>query len=130
MEANTTALIAVMVPLDDLANWRPDLERRVFDLSDAVSALQQTRPHHRRGRTWVAAHVSTTTTRNATHGAAIGVASTSQGSEYHGGFNLSRGPAAMSFQTSPPLPTNGENPNMWKTMCEQYFTMFGIHKSF
>ena len=25
---------------------------------------------------------------------------------------------------------SGENPNMWKTMCEQYFPMFGIHKTF
>lgn len=25
---------------------------------------------------------------------------------------------------------SGENPNLWKTMCEQYFYMFGIHNTF
>lgn len=24
----------------------------------------------------------------------------------------------------------GENPRLWKTLCEQYFTMFGIHSTF
>lgn len=24
----------------------------------------------------------------------------------------------------------GENPRLWKTLCEQYFQMFGIHNSF
>lgn len=24
----------------------------------------------------------------------------------------------------------GKNPNLWKTLCEQYFQMFGIHNSF
>lgn len=29
-----------------------------------------------------------------------------------------------------PLPDTGENTKLWKTLCEQYFAMFGIHPSF
>ena len=43
MEANTAALTAVTIRLDDLVAWRPDLERRVSDLGDPVTALQQVR---------------------------------------------------------------------------------------
>lgn len=167
MEANIAALTAVTARLNDLIAWRPDLERRVSDLGDAVTALQQARPPPTTDTNGGTPPLHTTAPPPVLPSDNLGLAGgdedTPQGSKDHGDFNLHRGRPAVSFQTPPPLSANsqieilsspfvhasqmlaglgqahpsisfpqftGENPNMWKTMCKQYFSMFGIHRTF
>lgn len=40
-------------------------------------------------------------------------------------MGMGQSPPTLSFP-----PFNGENTKLWKTMCEQYFTMFQIHDSY
>lgn len=40
LEASTSAQRATAVKIDKLIAWKPDLERRITDLGDAVAALQ------------------------------------------------------------------------------------------
>ena len=156
MEANIAALTAVTTRLDDLVAWRPDLERRVSDLGNAVTALQQVRPNPttdtNRGAPPLRSTVPPPALPTDKLGLAGGDEDAPQGSKDHGEFHLHRGRPAVSFQTPPPLPANGqieilsspfahasqmlaglgqahpsisfpqfsgENPNMWKTKCEQ-----------
>lgn len=170
MEANTTALTVITSRLDDLAAWRPDLEKCVADLGEAVAALQQGRPGSTNGEGTQAPAPTAPlpATRATASRVAEGAAGAPHGSIDHGEFHLQRGSTVVSSQTPPPLPTNGqlkipspnslpspfahasqmlaglgqahpsiafpqfsrENPNLWKTMCEQYFNMFGIHEYF
>nr|XP_040252089.1 uncharacterized protein LOC109754163 [Aegilops tauschii subsp. strangulata] len=119
--------------IDELVNWRPDLEKRVADLGDAVAALQLSQPAPTKeveGNRAPAPSYTPPTTTGAHIGAGTGAVDAPQGPTGHGVFNLPRGPPAASFQTPPPPPASGDNPNLWKTLCEQYFQMFGIVQSF
>nr|XP_020152320.1 uncharacterized protein LOC109737602 [Aegilops tauschii subsp. strangulata] len=166
--ANTKAQQVTAAKIDDLLTRRPDLERRVTELGEAMTALQ------------LAASTPTPPSEDALQappppatlgidpGAGAGAARAPHGSDDRGRFNISRGLSGAPFQTPPPLPANGqcdpppspnalspfahasqlliglgqahpsisfpqfsgENPNLWKTLCEQYFTMFGIAPSF
>ena len=44
MDAQTKAQQPTSAKIDEVLKWRPDLERRVADLSDAVDALQLVQP--------------------------------------------------------------------------------------
>ena len=88
MEANTT----VTNRLDDLENWRPDLERRVSDLSDVVTALQQARPSPTTDTSDGAPPQRPIAPPPALHNTSMGVTGGNkddpQGSKDHGDFNL------------------------------------------
>lgn len=171
LDASIAVQCTTATKIDELVAWRPDLERRLADLGDAVAALQLAQPPP--SKECEDGAVATTPTQlPATHGAASGTtpgaAFIPHGSTDHGGAHLPRGLSAASFPTPPPLSANGqldlqspssppspfahasqllagvgqahpsivfplfsgENPRLWKTLCEQYFQMFGIPSSF
>ncbi|XP_044370802.1 uncharacterized protein [Triticum aestivum] len=173
LKEHTAAIHASNSKIDDLVAWRPDLERRVTDLSEAVAVLQRTSLSPPPPEMALHQAPSSSLQSPATAGihtrAASGTAATLQGPEGHGVYNIQRGPPAVSFQTPPPPPANGQydapapsppalspfahasqllsglgqahpsvqfpqftgdNPKLWKTLCEQYFTMFAILPSF
>ncbi|XP_020186159.1 uncharacterized protein [Aegilops tauschii subsp. strangulata] len=172
MDAQTKAQQATSAKIDEVLKWRPDLERRVADLSDAVAALQLAQPAAPKEGEEPPLAQDPQQQPPATHGVhsglVLGAATRQQGPDGYGVFNIPRGPSAVSFQTPPPLPASGqsdsllspsmvspfahasqmlaglgqahpsisfpqftgENPNLWKTLCEQYFSMFGIHTAF
>lgn len=167
LDASIAAQRTTATKINELMACRPDLERRVADLGDAVAALQLAQPPPNKECEDGAA-ATTPTQPPATHDAASGITPGSafvpHGATNHGGAHLPRGWSA----TPPPLPANGqldlhtpssppspfahpsqllaglgqahpsivfplfsgENPRLWKTLCEQHFQMFGIHSSF
>lgn len=44
LAAHTAAIQASTARIDEIVAWRPDLERRIADLGDAVAALQHAQP--------------------------------------------------------------------------------------
>ena len=163
----TKAQQTTTTKIDDLLSWRPDLERRVADLSDAVAALQAapTPPLAE-----LVDQRTTTPQPSGDHiGTSAGAADNNQGPHGHGVTVNPRGSSAVPHLVPPPPPASGqydslipssvmlspfahasqllsglgqahpsitfpqfsgENPNLWKTLCEQYFQMFGILPSF
>lgn len=147
--------------IDDLVAWRPDLEKRVADLGDAMAALQLAQqPPSKEGeeqRAPTSSHIPPATS-GVHNGAAAGAVVTPQGPAGHGVYIIPRGPPATGqFTAAESSPSAlspfahasqllsglgqshpsiafpqfaGENPNLWKTLCEQYFQMFGILSSF
>lgn len=172
MDAQTKAQQTTAAKIDELLAWRPDLERRVADLGDAVAALQLPQPPPTKDGSKDPSARDPLPPPPATHdvpiGPVTGAATNLSGPTGHGVFHLPREPAAASVQTPPPLPAGGqsdsilpppslspfahasqmlaglgqahpsisfpqftgENPKLWKTLCEQYFSMFGIHSTF
>lgn len=111
LDANTAATKATNAKINDLISWRPDLERRVADLGDAVAALQQAQPPaSTEGATSkvVPDQPQQPAMLGASLGAAAGAAGISYGSTDHGGELLQRGPPVASFATPPPPPANGQ----------------------
>lgn len=113
MEANTAALIAISSKIDDLTSWRPDLEKRVADLSATVTALQKAQPSSSSAPTVVSHLEKGTSPPPVTLGAPIrpeeGAGEAIHGSPDHDGFNLPCGLSVASFMTPPPLPPNGQS---------------------
>ena len=109
MEANMTAVTAVTTCLDDLAAWRPDLERCIADLGDVVAALQQGRPDtndtNGRGTQVLAPTVPPPATRSTSPRAAEGAANAPRGSNDHDSFHLQWGTMVVSFQMPDMSPT-------------------------
>lgn len=157
--------------LDDLAQWRPDLERRVGQLSIAVAELQQARPAPAAAGQPATAPAPPPPAPTAPLRDHVGTSKDAEGvalgSQDHGIDVLPRGLVAPMFASvaTPangqcPLPSpaslaspyahasqilagigqahpsigfpqfSGENPRLWKTLCEQYFQMFGIQEKF
>lgn len=111
LEANTTAQRATAAKIDEIVAWKPDLERRVADLGDAVAAFQLARPQP--SKDGEGGTVGTTPTPPpAMHGDPLGVVAGAThappGSSDHGGAHLQRELPAASFLTPPPLPANSQ----------------------
>ena len=161
----TKAQQTTSTKIDDLLSWRPDLERRVADLSDTLAALQAAPPTSPKGEGMQRAPALQPLEDHV--GTSAGATSNQQGPDGHGVFNLQRGHPVASLETPPPPPAkgqtanpispismspfthasqmltglgqahpsivfpqfSGENPNLWKTLCEQYFSMFQISPS-
>lgn len=175
MKAQSKAIAEIQAStakIDALVAWRPDLEKRVADLGDAVAALQLAHPPPTKESEDNRAQASGSAppaTSDSHIGGGLGAVDAPHGPAGHGVYNLARGPSAVSFQTPPPPPATGQyntlatsptplspfahasqllsglgqthpsisfpqftgdNPNLWKTLCEQYFQMFGIVQSF
>nr|XP_040258848.1 uncharacterized protein LOC120976091 [Aegilops tauschii subsp. strangulata] len=155
--------------LDDLAQWRPDLEKRVDQLAVAVAELQQARPAPTEEGQSAAARAPPPPTPPAPLRDHVGTSKSAEGDALgsidHGIDVIPRGlaPAFASVATpangqfpliSPSITSpyahasqllagigqahpsigfpqfTGENPRLWKTLCEQYFHMFGIQERY
>lgn len=161
---------STVAKLDDLVQWRPDLERRVELSSTVVAELQQGRPATTEEEQAAAAAASSPPAPPAPLRDHVGTSKDAEGatlgSPDHGIDVLLRGlaPAFASVATPAngqfPLPSpasiaspyahasqllagigqahpsirfpqfTGENPRLWKTLCERYFHMFGIQEKF
>ena len=170
LRGNTAAIHAHTAKLDDLVAWRPDLEHRVDQLTNAVAELQQGRPPAAAALGVAPQGSSTIAPALAAAGIHPGDEPTAQvqphGSNDHrnaflhreqrlatppaplpgtGQYSLqSPGPVVSPFSHARQLLAGlgqahpsvvfpqfaGENPKLLKTLCEQYFGMFGIHSTF
>ena len=93
----TKAQQSTTTKIDDLLSWRPDLERRVADLGDAVTALQQAQaPPQRRSDA-----------DPVPQGA--GAPIKPQGPDGHCDSQIQWGPPAAYLPPPPPLPANATN---------------------
>ena len=107
----TKAQQSTATKIDDLLSWRPDLERRVADLSDAVAVLQEASPalpkeggDNHSGT----APLQQPATLGALPDSGAGATDLLHGSDDHGVANQQREPPPASFMTPPPLPNNGQ----------------------
>lgn len=164
LQANTKAQLVTQAKIDDLVAWRPDLERRIADLGEAVTALQLAQPQSSKDGEEdqaATARQPPPATPGIHIGSVAGAVTAPHGPSSHGAFNLPLGPPPplpASGQSDAPLSPStlspfahasqlltglgqahpsisfpqfsGKNPNLWKTLCEQYFSMFGIHTTF
>jgi hypothetical protein len=142
--------------LRELADWRPDLEARLTNLQGVVADLQRDAAAAAAATQFIAPPPVPDADINGQlgHGVHVppggcpAVNSTSPSTLPVTGMHQLQDPLALS-STDPNSVTNhvmaamgtnapsmhfpqftGENPNLWKTLVEQYFSMFSTHESF
>ncbi|XP_040244116.3 uncharacterized protein [Aegilops tauschii subsp. strangulata] len=122
MDAQTKAQQATSAKIDEVLKWRPDLERRVADLSDAVAALQLAQPTAPKEGEEPPSMQDPQQQPPATHGIhtrpVLGATTHQRGPDGHDVFNIARGPSAVSFQTPPTLPASA----FWVPMAALNFS--------
>lgn len=149
--------------LQELAEWRPDLEARLTYLHDAVAELQQTRASPALIEGGTAADHLAAHPQPSPHGEFHGQPSHDEQFKSGGSpmvnsassselpvtgmnslqfplVNPSANPSLLTTHMMTAMGTTapamhfpqftGENPNLWKTLAEQYFHMFSTHESY
>lgn len=154
------SLVGTHQRLDELTSWKTDLEARVTDLQATVTAIQKNTAAQTVGESAAAhpaaslhGKAATDFAPEATHGpSGHGFIYTHRVVPF-GEFTPAAHPAngtpdfttpmtansvsAQVFQSlghTPPVMAfplfTGENPKLWRTLCEQYFAMYNIHQSY
>ncbi|VAI24746.1 unnamed protein product [Triticum turgidum subsp. durum] len=146
------ALATQTARIDSLVNWKPELEARFAQLEQSVAALQAASPppSSSTGSTLLATPSPVTREIHGQpcHGAPLHPGGSPTVTPESPAASPVTGTALIPSQTSSPLSSQvpasmgqspppmafpvfaGENPQLWKTLAEQYFQMFSVRDSY